>query len=190
MLVNARQVALTELWQQRWPACPPIGYMLRDRYRDLWARFHSLPGSKRYADDDNEYAIILERYNAVLDDLFAGADVYVITSVWTAEPDVPEHQSNMDYWQTLLAEDDPDLAFRTYSHLFVSRRAWQHGCINALLREVADYQVAGVLITDTRMERIHYPYDGGADVILPTTEERDQLRDRYSSWLSSHPAGL
>ncbi|MFJ3273994.1 hypothetical protein [Streptomyces sp. NPDC086776] len=59
-----------------------------------------------------------------------------------------------------------------------------------MLREIADDKVAGVLITDTRMRRIHYPYDGGADVFLATPQERDRMRDRHTSWLSSHPSGL
>ncbi|MFZ3566783.1 hypothetical protein ACNYS0_07350 [Streptomyces sp. BH034] len=58
---------MTELWQQHWPNCPPVGYKLRDPYRDLWVRFHSLPESKRYAEDESEYAVVLERYNTVLD---------------------------------------------------------------------------------------------------------------------------
>ncbi|MFD1275569.1 hypothetical protein ACFQ51_40145 [Streptomyces kaempferi] len=50
--------------------------------------------------------------------------------------------------------------------------------------------MAGVLITDTRMQRVHHPYDGGADVFLATSEERDRMRDRHGDWLSSHPSGL
>ncbi|MFJ4188154.1 hypothetical protein [Kitasatospora sp. NPDC089509] len=153
-------------------------------------RFHSLPESTRYAQDESEYAVVLQRYNAVLDELFAGEDVYVITPVWTAEPDVPTRQPDAGYWQSLLVEDDPDPEFRTYSHLFAARRPWRHGCLDDLLREVADDKVAGVLITDTQLRRIHHPYDGGADVFLATSEERDRMRDRHSSWLSSHPAGL
>jgi hypothetical protein len=34
------------------------------------------------------------------------------------------------------------------------------------------------------------PYDGGMDVVLPTTAERDHLRSAHSDWLSTHPAGL
>ncbi|WP_425586907.1 DUF3885 domain-containing protein [Streptomyces yanii] len=41
--------------------------------------------SKRYAEDESEYTVVLERYNTVLDELFAGADVYVITPLWTTE---------------------------------------------------------------------------------------------------------
>lgn len=77
---------LTDLWQRRWPDCPPVWYRLNGPYRDVWVRFHSLPESKRYAEGESEYAIVLVRYNTVLNELFAGVDVYVITPVWTAEP--------------------------------------------------------------------------------------------------------
>jgi hypothetical protein len=140
------QAALTELWHQRRPNCPPVGYKLRDAYRDVWGRFHSLPESKRYAEDESEYTVVLERYNTVLAELFAGTNVYVITPLWTTEAE--------------------------------------------LLRDIADDKVAGVLITDTRMQRIHHPYDGGPDVFLATSEERDRMRDRHADWLSRHPSGL
>lgn len=182
--------SLTELWRQPWPGCPPVGYKLRDPYRDVWVRFHSLPESKRYPEDESEYTVVLERYNTVLDELFAGADVYVITPLWTTEADVPSVEPGTGYWQSLLVEDDPDPGFRTYCHLSATRRPWQRGCIDSLLRDTADDKVAGILITDTRLQRVHHPYDGGADVFLATSGERDQLRDRHADWLSGHPSGL
>nr|WP_257019613.1 hypothetical protein [Streptomyces sp. TLI_235] len=167
-----------------------MGHRLRGPYRDVWVRFHSLPESKRYAQDEDEYAVVLDRYNTVLDELFAGTDVYVITPVWTTGPEVPPDRADAGYWQSLLVEDDPDPEFRTYYHLFAARRPWQHGCIDDLLRDVADDKMADVLITDVQLHRIHHPYDGGADVFLTTAEERDQMRDRHADWLSSHPGGL
>jgi hypothetical protein len=59
-----------------------------------------------------------------------------------------------------------------------------------VLRDVADDNMAGVLITDTQMRRIHHPYDGRADVFLTTPHERGSTRDRHTDWLSSHPSGL
>jgi hypothetical protein len=47
-----------------------------------------------------------------------------------------------------------------------------------------------VLITDVALRRIPHPYDGGADVILATSDERDRLRSRHEEWLSAHPLGL
>ncbi|MFE9921083.1 hypothetical protein ACFYQA_05755 [Streptomyces sp. NPDC005774] len=94
------------------------------------------------------------------------------------------------YWQSLLVAGDPDPEFRTHRHLFTVRRPWRRGCVDDLLRDVADDKVADVLITDTRLQRIHHPYDGGADVFLTATEERDRMRNRYATWFSSHSAGL
>nr|WP_241826933.1 hypothetical protein [Streptomyces graminilatus] len=59
-----------------------------------------------------------------------------------------------------------------------------------MLRNIADDKVGGILISDTGMRRVHHPYDGGADVFLTTSEERDRMRDRHADWLSRHPSGL
>lgn len=178
------------LWRRQWPLCDPVGYLLREPYRDVWVRFHSLPESKRYAEDEGEYGILLERYNSVLDELFNGEDVYLITPQWLCEDGISPAPTGRAYWQTLLVRDDPDPEFRAYCRLFVSRRRWRRGCIDVLLREIADDKVAGTLVTDTKMRRIHHPYDGGADVFLASSEERDRMRARYAEWLSRHPSGM
>jgi hypothetical protein len=50
--------------------------------------------------------------------------------------------------------------------------------------------VANVLLADAGLRWLYHPYDGGMDVMLPSTAERDVLRDRYRDWLSVHPSGL
>jgi hypothetical protein len=47
-----------------------------------------------------------------------------------------------------------------------------------------------VLITDANLRWLFHPYDGGMDVIAPTTADRDALRDRHRDWLSKHPQGF
>lgn len=149
-----------------------------------------MPGSKRYAEDESEYAIILERYNTVLEELFAGTDIYVIVPEITSEPEVPSHRPDAGYWRTVPVQDSVDPRYCTYYHLFFVRRPWRYGCLDDLLRGVADEDVVEVLITDTQMRRIHHPYDGGADVFLTSTAERDRFRDWHADWLSGHPSGL
>lgn len=34
------------------------------------------------------------------------------------------------------------------------------------------------------------PYDGGVDIILDTTENRDKIKSRYQDWLSPREDGL
>ncbi|MEU8640738.1 hypothetical protein AB0C91_02330 [Streptomyces sp. NPDC048674] len=188
---------LSELWQRQWPQGPPVGHELRTAYSDRWVRFHSLPRSKRYPETEDEYGIVLHRYNTVLDELFHGTEVHVLTVAWSWEPHgvhLPEERhavhSESSLWSSLAFEDDPDPEFHTYTHFYVDRRPWRYGTVDAILRAVADDTLHGVIITDTEMRRLHHPYDGGADLILPTPEERDLLRNRHSAWLSESPEGV
>ncbi|MFJ9696102.1 hypothetical protein [Kitasatospora sp. NPDC101183] len=183
------KAALTALWEQRWPGSPPIGHEIEDRGRERWVRFHSLPGSKRYPEDEGEYAILLERHNTVLESLFAGGEVYVMVPRWTGSAEAPAGPPAGAHWRSWLQQDDPDPEFRTYGHVFVERRPWRRGCLDGLLRRVADEEEAGVIVTDTGLRRLYHPYDGGADVHLVSTRERDELRDRHAGWLSGHPGG-
>lgn len=63
--------SLTALWRARWGGAP-IGCALSARHPDRWVRFHSLPDSKRYAETEQEYEVILDRHHRVLAEL--GAD--------------------------------------------------------------------------------------------------------------------
>ncbi len=71
---------MTDLWDRRWRECPPFAHWLRDHYPDRWVRFHSLPESKRYPDDEAECAetrpwrpgVVDELLRAVADDEIAG----------------------------------------------------------------------------------------------------------------------
>ncbi|WP_406862762.1 hypothetical protein ABZO31_20975 [Streptomyces sp. HUAS MG47] len=189
---------LAALWRERRPSGPPLAHTIRDTYRDRWVRFHSLPESKRYPESEDEYAIALDRYNTVLDELFAGQDVFVVTGDWSDTPNGPAghptpreelHPGSVRWW-TESDVDDPDPDFHTHHRLYADRRPWRRGCIDGLLRAVADEAVVDVFVTDTELRRIHLPYDGGADVVLTTAAERDLIRDRHAAWLSTHPSGL
>ncbi|NEA99675.1 hypothetical protein G3I78_11495 [Streptomyces sp. SID13726] len=160
-------------------------------------RFHSLPGSKRYPQTEGEYAIALHRYNTVLDELFAGTEIYVVTVAWSWERGGPEspperHQAHPQgtRWTTLAFDDDPDPELHSYTHLYADRRPWRKGTVDGVLRKVADDVLSGVIITDSELSRIHHPYDGGADVIATSSAERDRMRDSHQDWLPRNPAGL
>jgi hypothetical protein len=189
---------LARLWQERRSSGPPVAHTFRSTYASRWVRFHSLPGSKRYPVSEDEYAIALDRYNMVLDQLFAGTDVFVVTMDWPDTPNGPAgyaspretlHPNGVRWW-TESEQNDPDPEFHTHTRLYADRRPWERACVDGLLRAVADEALVEVFFADTELRRIHHPYDGGADVILATPEERDRLRDQHTDWLSSHPSGL
>jgi len=189
---------LSTLWRTQWPTCRPLADNLKHSYSDQWVRFHSLPGAKRYPGHDAEYDIVLHRYNTVLDELFHGQEVRIITTDWSDTPDQSAPSARHTLWNPGLRhwtsvrtdehETDPD--FITYTHLYASRGPWRPGLADELLRAVADNATANVMITSLHFDRVHHPYDGGADVLLPTTGKRDALKRRHTDWLSAHPLGL
>ncbi|MFJ9372236.1 hypothetical protein [Streptomyces sp. NPDC101455] len=63
---------LAALWRERWLSGPPVAHTFRSTYADRWVRFHSLPGSKRYPEYEDGYAIVRHRHNSFLDEWFAG----------------------------------------------------------------------------------------------------------------------
>ncbi len=68
-------------WQGTYSNCPMISSQLRHVFPQRWVRFHSLPESKRYAENENEYNTILQRHNAVLDYLAkSGESLWLIST--------------------------------------------------------------------------------------------------------------
>nr|WP_208720206.1 hypothetical protein [Amycolatopsis circi] len=161
-------------------------------------RFHSLPESQRYPGTEAEYDIVLDRCNTVLDELFRGQEVRIVTTDWsgTSEPPALSAQHSLwnpgaRHWATVRAnEDEIDPDFITYTHLYASRSRWRTGLVDGLLRAVADDLTANVMIASLSFDRVHHPYDGGADVLLPMAGERDRLKSRHVDWLSDHPLGF
>ncbi|MGC4806131.1 DUF3885 domain-containing protein [Micromonospora sp. DT233] len=185
---------MTALWQERWPECPPFAHRLRGRYPDRWVRFHSLPGSKRHPENEGEYGVVLDRHHTVLSALDPGAVLLVVTSEWTEGPAVTPAQwprrsevaPSARHWQTLLEDpEDP-----TYIQLYAEVVPWRPGVIDVLLRAVADDELANVILAPADLRWLYHPYDGGADVILPTREQRDALKTRHRGWLSQQPSRL
>jgi hypothetical protein len=189
---------LLALWRERWPACPPLPNELKRAYPDRWVRFHSLPESRRHPVTVDEYRTVLYRYNTILDELFAGQEVHVVSADWSERPqpatrpvDHVRWHPDAEYWTSVCMDpDERDPEFVSYSHLYVSRIVWRTGAVDDLLRACADYSTGGAMIAGLSFERVHAPYDGGADVLLPTTDERDRLSNRYARWLSAHPKNL
>ena len=189
-------VALSALWDERWPGCSKLPYALRD-VADRWVRFHTLPGSKRYPESEAEYGVVLARHNTILAELVTGSAVLVVTVGYSDAPEPLEPGRSLEtlavhpdatYWTSVCVDDEPD--FTSWMHLYVSQIPWSPRCLDPLLRQVADCVVVNVLLADTGLRWLYHPYDGGMDVMLPSTAERDALRDRHRDWLSAHPAGL
>ncbi|GAA4484971.1 hypothetical protein GCM10023191_008850 [Actinoallomurus oryzae] len=182
--------SLTAAWRTRWGGAP-IAYEFRGRYADRWIRFHSLPRSKRYAETEEEYGIILARHHDVLAELGAGDDLYVIAGYFADAQGriivARAHQGAVP-WMTI--QPDERSAFEIPMTLYAGTTSLEGSTLNPFLRAVADDRIAYAIIAPPDLRWLYHPYDGGADVIAPTAHDRDVLKERHADWLSAHPAGL
>ncbi|HJQ07804.1 MAG TPA: hypothetical protein VJ872_20290 [Nocardioides sp.] len=186
---SARASHLTELWERTWPLADPLGHELRVAYADRWVRFHSLPESKRYADDASESGEILRRHRTVLAELRGSTGT---ADLWAIAPGWDWRDSNGGWakdrlpgaWPWRIGQIDDDCPA-----YFWAASGFSDSAVDALLLEVADDR-GRVLFGAPDLAWLYCPYDGGADVLLPTVAERDALKARHTDWLSTYPGGL
>lgn len=131
--------ALTQQWLKKLPGSRPISHELRTALPDRWIRFHSLPESKRYADNEPAYLEILRRHHGALEALPGGNDILVMTSSGSLGVAVVERPVSVEalaanswYWDTIIVEQDDNLVFCT--HRWVETLNRNDGRLDQLLR--------------------------------------------------------
>ncbi len=170
---------------------------------DRWFRFHSLPESKRYAEDETEVAELLARQNTVLLDVIGTNDECVLVSGSYADsplietlkscPALAEFEfqefvrlSKQDFDPEELEPDEEPV----YLTLFYAAHKLKRGSLDEVLLFISNEQIVNFFVVSCERQRIFAPYDGGVDVILKDAKERNEFKAKYKDWLSRHPAGL
>ncbi len=187
---------LKEFWQLYLNGCPPEAPNLKHLFKDRWVRFHTLPGSKRYPECEQEYEEVLSRYNTVLGELNGTSDELIVVlpeySDATA-PGSPEKKllglfPETEFWCS-LPQHEPDDDYGSYWHLHAASIQYSGSELNELFRLVADDKARNIIIVSIKSMSVFHPYDGGVDVILPTTDMRETVKQKHVEWLSGHPDG-
>jgi hypothetical protein len=186
-------------WPERFPGCEPIGYRLRELFPNRWVRFHSLPESKRYPENENEYEMILHRHNCILGELVGtGWSVVLLTTGYSdaqqpvrTYPELDALDPDAKPWRSVAMHSaNREFTDPSYWHVFASAREWQPGLFDPLIRLVADDTVANVMIVHPDCRWLLHPYDGGMDVIAESPAARGLLWAAHKEWLSSRADGL
>jgi hypothetical protein len=188
---------LAKFWNNDFTDFVPEVHNLKHEYKDRWVRFHSLPESKRYPENEAEYLEVLSRHNVVLQELCGSeCNVFVVLPEYSEnrlpagpEPELSSLFSGSEPWCTLQQHEDGDDC-EYYWHLHGLEVKFTGGEFNSLFRMVANDEVGNIMIICPSKGFVFHPYDGGADVVLKSEEERDRLKALYHEWLSSHPDGF
>lgn len=187
---------LDEFWRNEFGDTPPIAHRLKFDFENRWFRIHTLPGSKRYPDTNNEFLVILHRHNQVLGELFGNQRNYFLVTPSRSDRLDPVRDAKTQamglqkvFWQT-VPDDDLDKNAPYYCHLFVDLMIWQKQSADPLLTLIADDELRGVLFVSVQNNFLYHPYDGGADIILQDSLTRDRWKTHFKTWLSAHPKGF
>jgi hypothetical protein len=188
-------------WTSTYPDTILIQHHFRHDFAERWFRIHSLPESKRYAEDDNDWNILLDRQNKIISDLLnAHSNFLLVTGGHTYEGyrelhPIDEVDSIKEF--AFISLDPIDLNKispdeydngQFYTPMF-SEQQWQSKMFDNLLKDIAvDNLRAFFISVDNKL--IIAPYDGGIDFILKDTQTRDFYKQKYSSWLSARHDGL
>jgi hypothetical protein len=190
-------------WEAAFLGSPPLAHEIREAFADSgsnrWVRFHSLPHSKRYPENEAEFSEVLARFNSLLGALVAVQGSCRVTLLTTAgslestSTQPPEKLRALDaeakHWRSVVLEEAQEGLPRSYWNVFASTWAWSPGVFNSVVRQAAMWEIVNVMMVPPDLTWMIHPYDGGVDVITRTPEECGILRAKYRAWLSTHPSG-
>ena len=187
-------------WALNFAETIPIQHYFKQEYTDRWFRIHSLPESKRYADNEQEWNILLDRQNRIITDLFGdNTKLLLVTGDYNYNPPHDSHITKVEnafkkYSFTGLDEIDlHKLSPNEYDESQTYRPAfseiiWNTKGHDPLLIEIANGVVRAFFVSfDGKI--IIAPYDGGIDFILKDTKTRDIYKQKYRKWLSERDDG-
>lgn len=187
---------LTESWSSNFPNFSPIAHELKDEFNERWFRIHTLPESKRYPENEQEFSEILSRHNSILTDLFgANHKYYLLTNSYGLSLEKIKKEAKLvklnlqkNYWQSVnIAEKDFE---PYYWHIHFDEKDWAEGSVDDLFRLVANDAIGNVILFSADKKIVYHPYDGGADIIFENCDLRDFYKEKYKDWLSIHPSGF
>ena len=184
---DPKLIKMQKAWDEKWGKTPPIASLLRTTNEERWLRIHTLPDSKRVPSSSAEAETVLRRHRSILSELAVTEELIVICVRFEGEsaPQSIDHRV-WEYWQTI--EDDDHFAEPAY--LYTALLEPSSPALAQVLSLAAIDELPGTIIAPVDLGWLYHPYDGGADIIAPTTLERDRLRRQFEAWLSPEPSGL
>jgi hypothetical protein len=184
-------------WKQTFGEIAPVGYVLRSHLHHRWVRFHSLPESKRYPESEEESDIVLSHNLDVANYLFSrGEEICIFKSIFhysgdpePAAPEIAGVQLSNDSRLVSRACFDNDDAEDDLFHTWQLSATWGESLFSEIIRRVAIEQEHSISFVSPASGNIFCPYDGGMDT-FSASAELGEIRQKFSVWLSKHPAGL
>lgn len=160
---------------------------MRKRRSDWWFRIHSLPRSKRYADSEKDWKILLSRHRSVSDAMLdPGADCRVTYAQFAGFP-FPKDKLPKLQWQMLGVVHEKD---EEPLEAWTALASWEFDSFVPWIRARADDELAFIGFHSLKTDSLYMPYDGGADLFSLRPDFLKQIRQKFAKWKSPLKSGL
>ncbi|MGL4597608.1 MAG: DUF3885 domain-containing protein [Bacteroidia bacterium] len=188
-------------WTSTYPNTIPMAHCFKHDYKERWFRIHSLPESQRYANTDQAWEILLHRQNKIIADLIGHTkNLLLVIGEYDFDgkfdpPTFLENELLADFVFTGLKPidlhklDADAYDIGTTYRPFFAELTWEQNKYDNMLRSIANDDLRAFFISIDKRCLIA-PYDGGMDFVLESSKIRDDYKNNYTDWLSSHPEGL
>lgn len=182
-------------WESNFKETIPLNFIFRTIYSNRWLRIHSLPNSKRYAENENEINLILERQNQVVSDFISeNQEIYIVRSEINVDYNDDYDLHKEFNFQEVAIINLRDLFDDDYDNddklsVQVTKKIWQINCFNSLLEDIAN-DVSLIFFVSINNPVIFAPYDGGMDIIYQSETQRNFYKEKYKNYLSQRKDGL
>jgi hypothetical protein len=185
---------IQQFWKDNYSLCPPINHLFKVIYNDRWLRIHSLPDSKRYADNEYEWAVLYQTQNNILDDIFIKDDtLYLFVGILSSdtynvlEDEEIEHECLQTFDFTALEIIDLHALTKEYYDEdifytpYYTSLKYKSNAYNEILKSIANDELRAFFLNPTT-DTIFAPYDGGVDIIYADTASRDEYKLKYNHY--------
>jgi hypothetical protein len=188
-----------EFWQANFSDCLPVSYLFKSELNDLWFRIHSLPESKRYAENEEETQEILRRQKILFEDVIGEDDECFIVCLHYEKSPVEIYGNKFLQIVKLLTQESKPIPLQLIEddakqnevyRVAFGKLKIEFSELKEILIAIADDEIHYLFILNPKSKRIFAPYDGGVDIILESSGKRDEFKERYKDWLSSREDGL
>ena len=182
------QPSFLEFWNTHFGVRNPVGHHLRKSLHPRWVRFHSIQGSKRYAETEEEWVELFKRHNRIADEVLGkGARCWLVSAHSHEDGDLRD-RFDFNYQFSWFENDgfDEDIEWPVYA----AETIWQAGQFDSAIQKIASDEDRFLLFVSQVTYAIFSPYDGGMDVICPSGKQTSILKAKFPSWLPNNEYGL
>lgn len=169
-----------KFWNSHYPNTIPVQYLLKNYFTDKWLRIHSLPQSKRYPENEQEWKELFDRQFKALNYFLYENEPYtlLINSI-----DSSHFLFDHFKFKNIGVFVHDETTFQS----FVATQKKDRIGIEIVLKEIAEDKIRGFFITP---KGLFAPYDGGVDMIFENSEKRNQMKLVFKNWISPREDGL